>query len=75
MVVVNLSGGRSSAMALHLFMQANNNSLPANALVCFQNTGLERSETLDFVNEISQKWRVPVLWLEYSPTWRLDAVG
>ena len=67
MIVVNLSGGRSSAMALHLFL-VKNNGLPNNAIVCFQNTGLERLETLEFVQKIQTQWEIPILWLEYLPT-------
>lgn len=33
--------------------------------VMFSNTGKERPETLDFVNECSVRWNVPITWLEY----------
>lgn len=36
--------------------------------VVFCNTGKERPETLDFVERCSQRWGVPVTWLEYRHT-------
>jgi hypothetical protein len=34
-------------------------------LVVFANTGKERQETLDFVREVSLRWGVEIVWLEY----------
>ncbi|WP_235591722.1 phosphoadenosine phosphosulfate reductase family protein [Pseudomonas syringae] len=34
-------------------------------IVTFANTGKEHPATLDFVNECSQRWQVPIVWLEY----------
>jgi 3'-phosphoadenosine 5'-phosphosulfate sulfotransferase (PAPS reductase)/FAD synthetase len=42
-----------------------NNGLPAEAKVCFQNTGKEREETLKFVNECGKRWGVEIDWLEF----------
>lgn len=61
-----MSGGRSSAYMLYLILQEHGGKLPKNALVIFNNTGKERPETLDFVNEISVRWKVPITWLEYD---------
>ena len=69
-VQVAFSGGRSSAYMLHRILEANG-GLPERAVVTFQNTGREMDETLDFVEECSVRWDVPVIWLEYDP----DAPG
>jgi 3'-phosphoadenosine 5'-phosphosulfate sulfotransferase (PAPS reductase)/FAD synthetase len=34
-------------------------------LVTFQNTGKEIQQTLDFVNECDQRWKLNLVWLEY----------
>ena len=63
--VVSFSGGRSSGYMLHQFLD-HNNGLPSNAKVVFCNTGKEHHATLDFVKECSQRWSVPIVWLEYD---------
>ena len=65
-VMIQFSGGRTSAYMLHQILEANG-GLPDRALVSFQNTGREMNETLDFVNECSVRWSVPITWLEYTP--------
>ena len=50
--IVSFSGGRSSAMMLHILME-NGEQVDA---VLFYNTGKERPETLDFVQEWSDRW-------------------
>ena len=45
-----------------------NGDLPERCKVVFANTGREMPETLDFVQECSERWRVPVTWLEYRKT-------
>jgi 3'-phosphoadenosine 5'-phosphosulfate sulfotransferase (PAPS reductase)/FAD synthetase len=42
-----------------------NGDLPDRVKVTFQNTGREMPQTLDFVQEISTRWKVPIVWLEY----------
>lgn len=66
-VQISFSGGRTSAYMLHQILEANN-GLPGNTVVCFQNTGREMPETLDFVQECSERWSVPIVWLEYDIT-------
>lgn len=61
---VSFSGGRTSAMMLWLAIQA---GLGEGVYVLFANTGKEREETLAFVEECSQRWGVPVVWLERAP--------
>ena len=64
-VQISFSGGRTSAYMLHQILEANN-GLPDNAIVSFQNTGREMPQTLDFVQEVSERWNVPIVWLEYD---------
>lgn len=52
-------------MMLYKILEAHGGKLPPGVLVCFCNTGKERTETLDFVEECSQRWSVPIVWLEY----------
>lgn len=64
---ISFSGGRTSAYMLWRVLQANG-GLPDEAMVCFQNTGKEREETLEFINQCSLRWNVPITWLEYCDT-------
>jgi 3'-phosphoadenosine 5'-phosphosulfate sulfotransferase (PAPS reductase)/FAD synthetase len=50
---------------LYKVLQAHQMSLPSEAKVIFANTGKEEEATLKFVNDCSQKWNVPITWLEY----------
>ncbi|QKV17876.1 phosphoadenosine phosphosulfate reductase family protein [Oricola thermophila] len=63
-VHIAFSGGRTSAYMLHCILEANGD-LPDRVKVTFQNTGREMPETLDFIQECSERWRVPIIWLEY----------
>ena len=63
-VQIAFSGGRTSAYMLHQILEANGD-LPERVKVTFQNTGRERAETLDFVQEVGSRWGVRVIWLEY----------
>lgn len=63
-VQISFSGGRTSGYMLHQIMDANG-SLPDRVQVVFTNTGREFPETLDFVAEVSQRWQVPIAWVEY----------
>jgi 3'-phosphoadenosine 5'-phosphosulfate sulfotransferase (PAPS reductase)/FAD synthetase len=63
--VISFSGGRTSAYMLHQTLEANN-GLPSDAIVCFQNTGKEAPQTLDFVQECGQRWGVEIVWLEFA---------
>lgn len=64
-VQISFSGGRTSAYMLHRILEANN-GLPDRAVVTFANTGREMPETLDFVQECSNRWNVVITWLEYT---------
>ena len=64
-VLISFSGGRTSGYMLHQILEANG-SLPDRAKVLFANTGREMPQTLDFVQECSERWQVPITWLEYT---------
>ena len=61
MNIINFSGGRTSAyMAKRLIDEG-----LQNYLVCFQNTGKEMPETLDFIHKCDVEWNLNIVWLEY----------
>jgi 3'-phosphoadenosine 5'-phosphosulfate sulfotransferase (PAPS reductase)/FAD synthetase len=62
---ISFSGGRTSAYMLWRYIQTNN-GLPAQAIVCFCNTGKEDESTLQFVHDCETKWNIPIVWLEYD---------
>ena len=62
--VVNVSGGRSSAFMLRQVLDAHGGKLPDRCEAIFANTGRERPETLDFVQALTERWGMPVTWLE-----------
>jgi 3'-phosphoadenosine 5'-phosphosulfate sulfotransferase (PAPS reductase)/FAD synthetase len=61
---ISFSGGRTSAYMLHRVLESNG-GLPDEAIVCFANTGLEDEATLRFVRDCSDRWAVPITWVEY----------
>jgi 3'-phosphoadenosine 5'-phosphosulfate sulfotransferase (PAPS reductase)/FAD synthetase len=63
---IAFSGGRTSAYMLWRVLQAHGGKLPNDAVVCFANTGKEDEATLQFVNDCSINWNVPIVWLEYQ---------
>jgi len=62
--LISFSGGRTSGFMLWQILQAYEGKLPDDIHVVFANTGKEAEETLDFVNEISEKWDIHIHWLE-----------
>lgn len=64
--VISFSGGRTSGFMLKMILDAHGGKLPDDVRVLFANTGKEMPETLDFVEECSQRWAVPITWLEYD---------
>lgn len=63
---IAFSGGRTSAFMLYQIAEANG-GLSEKVRVVFANTGREMSGTLDFVQECSQRWNIPITWVEYRP--------
>jgi 3'-phosphoadenosine 5'-phosphosulfate sulfotransferase (PAPS reductase)/FAD synthetase len=61
---ISFSGGRTSGYMLRKILDAYDNKLPDDLPVVFSNTGKEMPETLDFVQECSERWDVPVHWIE-----------
>lgn len=62
--VVSFSGGRTSGFMLHHILEALGGQ-PDNLKVCFQNTGLEHPATYDFIQEVSERWSLDIVWTEY----------
>jgi 3'-phosphoadenosine 5'-phosphosulfate sulfotransferase (PAPS reductase)/FAD synthetase len=62
---LSVSGGRTSMYMLWRTLEANG-GLPADTIACFANTGKEDEATLAFVQECSERWSVPITWLEYQ---------
>ena len=60
---ISFSGGRTSAYMLHQVLETHG-GLPDNFKVVFTNTGREMPETLDFIQECSDRWNVAVDWVE-----------
>lgn len=70
---ISFSGGRTSGYMLRRILDAHDGRLPEDVYVVFANTGKERPETLDFVQECSERWGVRVRWIEWQrelPRWR-----
>ena len=61
--VISFSGGRTSAYMLKSIVDAYGGHLPDGIWVAFANTGMERHETLDFVDICSRAWGVEIFWL------------
>lgn len=61
MLVISFSGGRSSAMMAKRLLDSEVDDYE----IIFCNTGKEMPQTLDFVNDCSNQWDVPITWLEY----------
>jgi len=67
-VAVAFSGGRTSAYMLHELMRVNGGLPEDRVVVSFQNTGAEDNRTLDFVQEVGERFGAPIVWLEYRAT-------
>jgi len=65
-VSINFSGGRTSTFMLWLVLDAYDGKLPEDVVPIFCNTGKEHPKTLDFVQNCSERWGVPIVWLEYD---------
>lgn len=65
--LISFSGGRTSGYMLKHIIDAHGGTLPDDVKVAFANTGKEAPAALDFVQECSDRWGVPITWLEYDP--------
>lgn len=59
---ISFSGGRSSAVMLHLTYAREIERRPV--VVTFANTGAEHPATLDFVRDVETHWNIPIVWIE-----------
>lgn len=64
--IINVSGGRTSALMLRRILDAHGGRLPDDVYAVFQNTGKELEETLAFVRDLTAHWSVPIHWIEYG---------
>lgn len=62
--IINVSGGRTSALMLHNILRAHGGTLPPDVHAVFCNTGKERPETLAFLAAVSERWGVRLRWIE-----------
>jgi 3'-phosphoadenosine 5'-phosphosulfate sulfotransferase (PAPS reductase)/FAD synthetase len=62
--LISFSGGRTSGYMLKKIIDAYEGQLPEDVYVVFANTGKEMPQTLDFVNDCSDKWNCKIHWLE-----------
>tara|TARA_R100001460_G_scaffold31028_2_gene61229 strand:- start:189 stop:1031 length:843 start_codon:yes stop_codon:yes gene_type:complete len=62
--LISFSGGRTSGYMLKKIIDAHEGQLPEDVYVVFANTGKEMPQTLDFVDECSDKWNCKIHWLE-----------
>lgn len=61
-ISISFSGGRSSAVMLHLIYNKEIEKRPV--VVTFANTGAEHPATLDFVRDVEKHWNIPIIWIE-----------
>lgn len=64
--LISFSGGRTSAYMLWRVLQSNGD-IPADAVVCFANTGKEDPATYQFIKDCQDHWNVHINWVEYIP--------
>lgn len=65
--IINVSGGRTSALMLRRILDAHDGVLPDDVHAVFANTGRERRETLAFLDAVAREWGVTVTWVERAP--------
>ncbi|PHN28917.1 hypothetical protein [Pseudomonas sp. ICMP 561] len=62
---IGLSGGRTSGHMAWKILEAHDFNLPSDVHFFFQNTGKEREETLVFIDQMSKRWGINVVWMEW----------
>lgn len=70
--LLSVSGGRSSGMTLKIVLDEHDGKLPDGVIAVFANTGEEAEGTLGFVKEMSERWNVPIRWVEFTRESNLD---
>ncbi len=63
LLVCTFSGGRTSAFMSQYILNSSKYD-KFDKLFVFANTGKERNETLDFINECDLQWNLNIVWLE-----------
>ena len=63
--VISFSGGRTSSYMLKKIVDAYDGWLPSDIAAVYANTGMERPETLEFVDVCGREWGVDIVWVEY----------
>ena len=62
--VISFSGGRTSGYMLKMILDAHDGRLPEDLTIVFANTGMERPETLDFIDTCARAWSIDIVWAE-----------
>lgn len=62
-ILISFSGGRTSAFMTKWILESEKYK-DFEKVVVFANTGKEREETLEFVNECDKRWNLNVVWIE-----------